>query len=97
MTTEKIRFEIGKVYAEHRRYILEEYIVRYKVVRRTEKTVWVCRINDDGTEGLPEGHRVEPFGDCEYIHGRGIGNPRSVWYSDGLNLFSKDEMKGGEE
>ena len=91
------KFEVGQMYAEHRKHILEEYIVKYKVVRRTEKTVWVCRIKDDGTECLPEGHRVEPFGDCEYIHGRGIGNPRSVWYSDGLNLFSKDIIEEGSE
>ena len=85
------RFEVGKIYLEYRRIILDEYVVKYRVDRRTDKSVWVSRIKDDGSVGSSVRYKIHHYGDeCEYIYGRGLGNPRSVWYESGVNLFAKD-------
>ena len=85
------RFEPGKVYKEYRTvFAKNDTIHRYRCVRRTDKSVWVAYIKDDGTECEPRRHRINYYGDCEYLYGSGVGNARSVWYSSSLNLFAKD-------
>lgn len=85
------RFEVDRIYLEHKKIILNSVITRYVVDRRTEKSVWVSRINSDGTTGESRRYKIHYYGDvCEYLYGRGTGNPRSVFYSPDLNLFAKD-------
>lgn len=88
------RFEPNHIYLEHRRIILEDVVIRYRVDRRTEKSVWISRIEKDGSEGESRRYKIHYYGDvCEYLYGSGAGNPRSVWYSPDLNLFAKDKVE----
>ena len=87
-----MRFEVGKVYEYRHKVILEEVVTLYRCVKRTEKTVWLARILDDGSDSpVTERVRIRPWGnDSEYAYKSGSGNPRSCWYSCEFQIFAKD-------
>ena len=90
------KFEVGKMYPWKHRIILEEKISWYRCERRTEKSVWMSYRKDDGTFAEPVMFRIREYGwegsenHCEYVAGQGRGNPRSCWYSSGVQIMAKD-------
>lgn len=99
MTT---KFEVGKIYVYERkdafgRETLKDY---YRCEKRTEKTVWFSHVNEDGSLVCPINHltgepkqptryKIRQWGmEDEYVAGDGFGNARSVWYCDGVHLYS---------
>lgn len=85
-----ITFEVGKVYLEHFRSVANpDNIIRYLCTRRTDKTVWVAYLDDDGTQHPEERHRVHYYGDeCEYLYDS--SSSKSNWAISSINLFAKD-------
>ena len=89
------QFEVGKVYFQKYKIILEEHVMHYRCVKRTPKTVWLTCINDDGTDGWTDRYRIYESGEdgSEYAHKRGLGNPRSVRYSDGPTIYAREAIE----
>lgn len=85
------------MYPWKRRIILEEHIDWYRCEKRTDKSVWLARLMKDGTFSDPVMYRIREWGwngcndHCEYVAGQGRGNPRSCWYSSGVQIMAKDE------
>ena len=84
-----ITFEVGKVYLEYNGSIIDrDNIFRYVCTRRTDKTVWVAYIDDDGKQYPEERYRIHYYGDeCECLYNSSIS--RTNWASK-INLYAKN-------
>jgi len=88
------KFVVGRIYEYRRKVILDEVVTYFRCVRRTEKTVWMTRILDNGKESEPYRCKIYPWGtDSEYVYKSGAGNARSVWYSCDFQIFAKDWVR----
>lgn len=93
------KFVVGKMYPWKRKIILEEYVNWYRCEKRTDKSVWLAYMKEDGTFAPPTMYRIREYAwdgspdHCEYIAGQGRGNPRSCWFSSGVQIMAKDEKK----
>ena len=88
-------FAVGELYRVEKKKNgpFEGYVRYYKCIRRTEKSVWLRRYDNElvGESVMYRVRTDHPSG--EYVCGRGRGNAKSVWYNDGEMIWAKDAVR----